>query len=43
MIKQNGLTTSQVEESRQKYGSNVLTQIPPDPLWKRSWKALKTR
>lgn len=41
MIKQNGLTTSQVEESRQKYGSNVLTQIPPDPLWKKVLEGFK--
>ena len=30
-----GLTASQVEESRKKHGSNVLTEIPPDPLWKK--------
>ena len=30
-----GLTSKQVEESRKKHGSNTLTQIPPDPLWKK--------
>ncbi|MBR0464452.1 MAG: calcium-translocating P-type ATPase, PMCA-type, partial [Clostridia bacterium] len=30
-----GLTQQQVEESRRKNGSNTLTQIPPDPLWKK--------
>lgn len=34
-MKINGLTTSEVEESRKKYGTNTLTQIPPDPLWKK--------
>lgn len=34
-MKFNGLSKEQVEESRQKYGSNSLTQIPPDPLWKK--------
>ena len=27
-----GLTSAEAEESRRKYGSNELTQIPPDPL-----------
>ena len=30
-----GLTSAEAEESRRKYGSNELTQIPPDPLWKK--------
>ncbi|MCR4644459.1 MAG: calcium-translocating P-type ATPase, PMCA-type [Oscillospiraceae bacterium] len=30
-----GLTKKEVEESRQKHGDNSLTQIPPDPLWKK--------
>ena len=30
-----GLTKTEVEESRKKHGSNNLTQIPPDPLWKK--------
>ena len=36
-----GLTASQVEASRKKYGSNVLTQIPPDPLWKKIFEGFK--
>lgn len=34
-MKLTGLTAKQVEESRSKHGSNSLTQIPPDPLWKK--------
>lgn len=34
-MKFKGLTPSEVEESRRKHGSNVLTQIPLDPLWKK--------
>ena len=30
-----GLTRQQVEESRKLYGANTLTEIPPDPLWKK--------
>ncbi len=30
-----GLSLSAVEESRRKYGSNMLTRIPPEPLWKK--------
>ncbi|MBE6355557.1 MAG: calcium-translocating P-type ATPase, PMCA-type [Lentisphaerae bacterium] len=30
-----GLTSKEVDESRQKHGANTLTQIPPDPLWKK--------
>lgn len=30
-----GLNRKEVEESRKKSGSNVLTQLPPDPLWKK--------
>ena len=29
-----GLTKAQVEESRKKYGANVLTPPAKDPLWK---------
>lgn len=36
-----GLTASQVEASRKKYGSNVLKQIPPDPLWKKIFEGFK--
>ena len=30
----NGLTQEEVEESRKKYGDNVLTPPQKDPLWK---------
>lgn len=30
-----GLTAAEVEQSRREHGSNTLTQIPPDPLWKK--------
>lgn len=40
-MKLTGLTTKQVEESRNKYGSNSLTQIPPDPLWKKILEGFK--
>ena len=40
-MKFQGLTKQQVEESRQKYGSNSLTQIPPDPLWKKILEGFK--
>lgn len=30
-----GLTDEQVRESRKKYGTNKLTQIPLEPLWKK--------
>ena len=33
-----GLSQSAVEESRRKYGSNALTRIPPEPLWKKILK-----
>ncbi len=33
-----GLTNKQVEESRSINGSNTLTQIPSDPLWKKILK-----
>ncbi|MCQ2459475.1 MAG: calcium-translocating P-type ATPase, PMCA-type [Ruminococcus sp.] len=36
-----GLTSKQVEESRAKNGSNSLTQIPPDPLWKKVLEGFK--
>ena len=36
-----GLTASQVEASRKEHGSNVLTQIPPDPLWKKILEGFK--
>ncbi len=40
-MKLTGLTSQQVEESRQKHGSNTLTQIPPDPLWKKILEGFK--
>lgn len=40
-MKLTGLTTQQVEESRSKHGSNSLTQIPPDPLWKKIFEGFK--
>ena len=36
-----GLNNQQVEESRKKYGGNNLTQIPPDPLWKKILEGFK--
>ena len=36
-----GMTQSQVEESRKQYGTNALTQIPPDPLWKKILEGFK--
>ena len=41
LMKKTGLTTQQVEDSRKKYGGNHLTQIPPDPLWKKILVGLK--
>lgn len=40
-MKLNGLNTKQVEESRKNYGSNTLTQLPPDPLWKKILEGFK--
>lgn len=40
-MKINGLTSVEVEESRKKNGANVLTQIPPDPLWKKILEGFK--
>ena len=36
-----GVKSSEVEALRLKYGSNQLTQIPPDPLWKKLLKGFK--
>jgi len=30
-----GLTSQQVEEHRARFGTNALTHIPPEPLWKK--------
>ncbi len=40
-VKQKGLTAAEVEKSRQTYGANTLTQIPPDPLWKKILEGFK--
>lgn len=40
-MKLTGLNRQQVEESRRKNGSNNLTQIPPDPLWKKVLEGFK--
>lgn len=40
-MKFNGLSPKQVEESRRTHGSNQLTQIPPDPLWKKILEGFK--
>ena len=40
-MKFQGLTQNQVKESREKFGSNTLTQIPPDPLWKKILEGFK--
>ena len=34
-MKFQGLSPQNVEASRKQHGSNALTQIPPDPLWKK--------
>ena len=36
-----GLTNQQAEESRKQHGSNQLTVIPPDPLWKKILEGFK--
>ena len=40
-MKFKGLTEQEVIESRDKYGSNSLTQIPPEPLWKKILSGFK--
>lgn len=40
-MKITGLSAQAVEESRKKYGANTLTQIPPDPLWKKILEGFK--
>lgn len=37
----NGLSAKEVEESRKQHGTNDLTQIPPDPLWKKILEGFK--
>lgn len=34
-MKKKGLSASEAEQSRKLYGTNALTEIPPDPLWKK--------
>ena len=40
-MKFQGLTSQEVEESRSKNGTNALTQIPPEPLWKKILEGFK--
>lgn len=40
-MKRTGLTAEQVEESRNKHGSNSLTQISAEPLWKKILEGFK--
>lgn len=40
-MKFQGLSPQEVEASRAKHGSNALTQIPPDPLWKKLLEGFK--
>lgn len=40
-MKLQGLSEQAVEDSRKKNGSNTLTQIPPDPLWKKILEGFK--
>ena len=34
-MERTGLTRQEAEESRRKHGSNALTQLPREPLWKK--------
>ncbi len=40
-MERKGLTQSQVEQSRAQHGANTLTQIPPDPLWRKILEGFK--
>lgn len=40
-MKLNGLTAEQVKKSREEHGANKLTQIPPDPLFKKILEGFK--
>ena len=40
-MKYQGLDAQQVEESRKHYGTNALTTIPPEPLWKKVLEGFK--
>ena len=41
MEQKKGLNSEEVEISRRKYGTNTLTQVPPDPLWKKILEGFK--
>ena len=36
-----GLSSQQAEQSRKEHGSNELTQMPPEPLWKKILEGFK--
>lgn len=40
-MEKKGLSQAQVEMSRKEHGSNALTQLPPDPLWKKILEGFK--
>ena len=40
-MKFQGLSPQEVEASRKQHGSNALTQLPPDPLWKKLLEGFK--
>lgn len=40
-MKKKGLSASETEQSRKLYGTNALTEIPPDPLWKKILEGFK--
>lgn len=40
-MKKKGLSASEAEQSRKLYGTNALTEIPPDPLWKKILEGFK--
>ena len=40
-MKFKGLSAQEVDESRRKHGANTLTEIPPDPLWKKVLEGFK--
>lgn len=40
-MERKGLSQAQVEQNRKEYGSNTLTEIPPDPLWKKILEGFK--
>lgn len=40
-MKFTGLSHQEVEQSRQAHGTNKLTQIPPEPLWKKILEGFK--